>query len=235
MTALFRELLACPGVVEDVVLAGPVGILAFHGGALEEETDRIALEVADAAGASVYVVALPEDLRWHVPSRLVTAEGSVKLAAFLDHVHVAVALHGYGREGRWTSILLGGGNRVLAAHVGLALGGALPGYEIVTDLDEIPLELRGLHPDNPVNRVRGGGVQIELPPRVRGLGPRGTPEARMALVGGLVSAVGQSGRGGNAGALSGDDASDARPPRRDAPGGTGPRGDRRPPDERRDR
>jgi phage replication-related protein YjqB (UPF0714/DUF867 family) len=30
--------------------------------------------------------------------------------------------------------------------------------------------LRGLHPANPVNRVRNGGVQLELPPRVRGYG-----------------------------------------------------------------
>ena len=27
--------------------------------------------------------------------------------------------------------------------------------------------MRGIHPDNPVNRAREGGVQIELPPRVR--------------------------------------------------------------------
>jgi phage replication-related protein YjqB (UPF0714/DUF867 family) len=27
--------------------------------------------------------------------------------------------------------------------------------------------LRGLHPDNPVNRPNQGGVQIELPPTVR--------------------------------------------------------------------
>ena len=34
-------------------------------------------------------------------------------------------------------------------------------------------ELRGLHPSNPVNVPPGGGVQLELPPRVRGLGPVG--------------------------------------------------------------
>jgi phage replication-related protein YjqB (UPF0714/DUF867 family) len=48
----------------------------------------------------------------------------------------------------------------------------LPGYEVITDLDAIPSELRGLHPDNPVNRVREGGTQLELPVRVRGLSPR---------------------------------------------------------------
>ena len=52
------------------------------------------------------------------------------------------------------------------------LGAALPDYEILDDLDAIPRELRGLHPDNPVNVPPLGGVQLELPPRVRGLGPR---------------------------------------------------------------
>ena len=42
--------------------------------------------------------------------------------------------------------------------------------------------LRGVHPDNPVNRVRDGGVQIELPPRVRK-----TPGDCAALVGALAS------------------------------------------------
>ena len=35
----------------------------------------------------------------------------------------------------------------------------------------IPADLRGLHPRNPVNLPRLGGVQVELPPRVRGLTP----------------------------------------------------------------
>ena len=54
-------------------------------------------------------------------------------------------------------------------------------------IDAIPRELRGLHPDNPVNRPRAGGVQLELPPRVRGLGPNGRPEYVDALVGGLAA------------------------------------------------
>ena len=40
-----------------------------------------------------------------------------------------------------------------------------------TDIDSIPRQLRGLHPANPVNLPRDGGVQIELPPRVRGSSP----------------------------------------------------------------
>jgi len=42
----------------------------------------------------------------------------------------------------------------------------------VDDLDAVPSELRGLHPRNPVNRPPHGGVQLELPPYVRGLTPQ---------------------------------------------------------------
>ena len=70
----------------------------------------------------------------------------------------------------------------------------MPGYQVVTDLDAIPRELRGLHPDNPVNRMRGGGAQLELSPRVRGISPRsplpgddGLSPATSALVQGLVA------------------------------------------------
>lgn len=167
----FAELLAHDGVVETLALRSTFGFLAFHGGSLEQVTDRIATEAAERAGASLYAVAQPPDLRWHIPSRLVTPDASDKLAAFLDHVEVAIAIHGYGREGRWTDILLGGSNRQLADRTGRALRTALPDYTIVTELDDVPAELRGMPPDNPVNCVRGGGVQLELPPRVRGLGP----------------------------------------------------------------
>ncbi len=95
-----------------------------------------------------------------------------RLAEFLNHVDFAVSLHGYGRIGRSTQLLAGGRNRMLANH--LARHITLPGYQVVTDLDDIPQELRGLHPDNPVNRVREGGTQLELSVRVRGLTP-GSP------------------------------------------------------------
>jgi phage replication-related protein YjqB (UPF0714/DUF867 family) len=168
---VFADLLAQPGVVETLELRSRFGFLAFHGGSLEQVTDTIATAAADRAGASLYVVVQPPELRWHIPSRLVTPDASPKLRAFLDHVEVAVALHGYGREGRWTDILVGGGNRELGAAVADAIDAALPDYTIVRDLHEVPAELRGLHPENPVNKLRGGGVQLELPPRVRGLGP----------------------------------------------------------------
>ena len=70
----------------------------------------------------------------------------------------------------------------------------LRGYQVVTDLDEIPRELRGQHPDNPVNKVRDGGTQFELTPRVQGISPRsplpgddGLSPVTAALVQGLIA------------------------------------------------
>jgi phage replication-related protein YjqB (UPF0714/DUF867 family) len=168
----FAELLAHDGVEEDLVLGSTFGFLAFHGGNLEVGTDVVAAQAAAAAGASLYAVRQPDGLRWHLPSVEVTPDDSPALAAFLGHVDVAVALHGYGREGMWTTLLAGGTNRPLAAHVAAHLRAALPeGYEVVEDLAAIPVELRGVHPDNPVNRCPQGGVQLELPPRVRSRTP----------------------------------------------------------------
>ena len=52
----FAELLAEPGVTEQVVLGSRFGFMAFHGGSLEVGTDAVAMAAASAAGASVYVV-----------------------------------------------------------------------------------------------------------------------------------------------------------------------------------
>ena len=90
-----------------------------------------------------------------------------QLAKFIDHVDVAVAIHGYGREGYWTTVLLGGANRELARHVGDALRTSIGphDYTVVDTIDDIPSTLRGVHPRNPVNLPPAKGVQLELPPR----------------------------------------------------------------------
>jgi len=163
----FAELLAHDGVEEDLELRSAFGFMAFHGGNLEEGTDLVASAAAAAAGASLYAVRQPPSLRWHLPSIEVTREDSPALGAFLDHVDVAVAVHGFGRAGFWTTLLLGGTNRALAAHLAGHLRGALPDYSVVDELEEIPSDLRGVHRRNPVTLPRQGGVQLELPPRTR--------------------------------------------------------------------
>lgn len=192
----FRDLLASPGVEEVSRLEGRVGFMAYHGGALERATDVIADEASQRAGASFYAVRQPDELQWHIPSHRVSPHDSPTLAAFLDHVDLVITVHGYGREGMWTTLLLGGQNRPLADHVATHLRAALPDYEMITDLTVIPRELRGLHRANPVNLPRHRGVQVELPPRVRGQGPRwadwvgpGLPPPTEALIDGLARAA----------------------------------------------
>ena len=165
------ELLAYENVSEECELRSSFGFMAFHGGELEEMTDIIALRAAERAGASYYGIQLPDNLEWHIPSHKVTADQSPQLASFLSHVNIVVTVHGFGRAGFFTSLLLGGRNRRLASHLGSSLRDHLPAYTIIDDIDGIPDNLRGLHQDNPVNVVEHAGVQLELPPRVRGSSP----------------------------------------------------------------
>jgi phage replication-related protein YjqB (UPF0714/DUF867 family) len=181
-------------VIEESRLRSRFGFLAIHGGGLEEMTDVIAERAAKEADASVYLLRHPDRYPHHLPSALYDLDESPRLAEFLDHVDVTVSLHGYGRIGRATQLLAGGRNRALAAH--LARHIRLTGYHVVTDIDDIPPELRGLHPKNPVNRVRDGGTQLELSARVRGISPRspqpgadGLSPVTTALVRGLADAA----------------------------------------------
>lgn len=185
---MLGELLDHPGVEEQCELRSRFGLLAFHGGSLERGTDAIAVAAADRAEASVYVVRQPPDLRWHVPSIAFDPTESPKLAAFVDHVEVAVAIHGYGRTGMWTTLLLGGRNRPLAARLGTALRTRLGNeFTVVDALSDIPEQLRGQHHRNPVNLPRSQGVQLELPPRVRS--GTGAPTFREAYEAAVIDAL----------------------------------------------
>src|SRR4051812_16376721 len=191
MATVFAELLAHPGVEEVCELRSTFGLMAFHGGNLEVGTDTVAAEAARLSGASLYAVLQPSDLRWHIPSTEVQPSASVQLARFIAHIDVVVAVHGYGREGFWATLLLGGQNRELASHLGNALRKEIEphGYDVTDELEAIPAPLRGVHKANPVNLPRGQGVQLELPPRIRGTTPLSKPEHTEALITGLANAV----------------------------------------------
>lgn len=192
-TATFAELLEMAGVREELAVRGRFGFMAYHGGGLEEQTDVIARAAAERAGASYYGVVHPADWGLHLPSTRIDPAASTRLRTFLDHVDVVVTVHGFGRRHLLTSLLLGGSNRELAGELAQALRPRLPAYDVVDDLDDIPKELRGIHPCNPVNLPRAGGVQIELPPRVRGSSPlwwdweHGLVPHTEALIDGLAS------------------------------------------------
>jgi phage replication-related protein YjqB (UPF0714/DUF867 family) len=174
----FADLLAHPGVEEDLVLRGGVGFMAPHGGNLEEQTDVVAAAAAEAAGASLYSVRQPSDLRWHIPSTALTPDVSPSLRAFLDHVDSAIAVHGYGRPSLRGVILVGGRDRALAAALAANLRFEVPEHPVLDDLDAIPRELRGQHRRNVVNLVGpAGGVQLELPPSARSPVPDGLVRA----------------------------------------------------------
>ncbi|HEY3000541.1 MAG TPA: poly-gamma-glutamate hydrolase family protein [Acidimicrobiales bacterium] len=187
---MLADLLAHPGVEEVCELRGRFGFMAFHGGSLERGTDAIAEAAAERAAASFYAVRQPEDLTWHIPSVAFDPAASPALAGFVAHVDVVVAVHGYGREGMWTTLLVGGRNRPLAAalRAGLEVGLGR-GFTVVDELDRIPERLRGQHPRNPVNLPQRAGAQLELPPRVRpGTGaPTYRPEYEAAVIDALVA------------------------------------------------
>lgn len=187
-TASWSALLDRDDVVERCALASPFGFMAFHAG-LEAGTMELAEAAAGRAGASCYSVIQPRDLRWHVPSSTIDPARSEHLRRFLAHVDAVVALHGYGRRDRPRDVLIGGTNRHLAAVFARELRDRHSGLVAVDDLDAIPDELRGLHPDNPVNRPPGGGIQVELPVRARLGGP-------VAAV--VVAALAATARGGAA-------------------------------------
>jgi phage replication-related protein YjqB (UPF0714/DUF867 family) len=170
---MLRGLLDSDGVQEHLELGSRVGFLALHGG-LEKGTYEVARAASARSGASLYAVVQPTELRWHVPSAEYDPADSDALARFVDHVDVAVSVHGYGglrtSDDRWTTVLVGGSQREVARRLAQRLRTALPDYTFLDDLAVIPETLRGVHADNPVNRVRNGGVQLELPPRIRGYG-----------------------------------------------------------------
>lgn len=165
---ILREFLARPEVTEVCRLRGRFGLMAYHGGNLERTTDAVAAEVAQRTGSSFYAVIQDSPHRHHLSSTHFDPAHSPALAGFLEHVETVITVHGYGRQRLRRHLLLGGRNRALARHVARHLRDGLPPrYRVLDDLAEIPRELRGQHPRNPVNRPLRGGVQIELPPGIR--------------------------------------------------------------------
>jgi phage replication-related protein YjqB (UPF0714/DUF867 family) len=165
---MLAELIATPGVAEIVARRGRTGVLALHGG-LEEQTADIADEIAREADASLYAVVQPDDFRWHVPSIAFDPAASPALRDFLEHVCLAVSLHGFGRRGLEGTVLLGGRNRRVAGLLAGSLR-AKTDLRVIDDVAAIPDGLRGTHPRNPVNLPEHGGVQIELSPGAREAG-----------------------------------------------------------------
>src|ERR1700722_8801972 len=93
------ELLSLPGVTEECFLRSAVGFMALHGGSQDRGTEQIARRAAEKAGASYYAIVQPSGQRVHLTSRLHRPDHSAHLRAFLEHVDVAISVHGFGRDG----------------------------------------------------------------------------------------------------------------------------------------
>ena len=161
------SLLETSDAYEELEIRSEIGLMAYHGGTLEKATDAIARETAELCGASYYGLIQTNDDPLHFPSTKLFEYASENLNIFFQHVRVVITIHGYGREHLFHSVLLGGRNRALASHLASFLKMALPDYSFENDLEQIPKELRGLHPKNPVNIPALTGVQVEVPPTLR--------------------------------------------------------------------
>jgi phage replication-related protein YjqB (UPF0714/DUF867 family) len=188
------ELLKLPGVSEECVLRSAVGFMALHGGSQDRGTDQIASRAAEQAGASYYAIIQPAGLRVHLTSRLHNPDHSALLRAFLQHVDIAISVHGFGRDsfalwidperglviepygpairgnqsGSLRGVIVGGRNTELLKVARQFLHDRFAGYHVADERVRL-----GFHPDNPVNLPSGRGIQVELPPGLRGIGDYG--------------------------------------------------------------
>jgi phage replication-related protein YjqB (UPF0714/DUF867 family) len=188
------ELLALPGVEEECVLRSAVGFMALHGGSQDRGTHEIASRAAEQAGASYYAIVQPSTLRVHLTSRRHDPEHSEWLPAFLRHVEIAISVHGFGRDsfdlrvdpaeglvvepygpsrrGRQTGplrgIIVGGRNTDLLERARGLLHERFEGYHVADERIRL-----GFDVNNPVNLPSARGVQVELPPGLRGIGEFG--------------------------------------------------------------
>ena len=96
----FAELLAQPGVFEEIELRSRFGFLAFHGGPVERVTTMIARMAAERSGSSFYAIDQPEDRPLHIPSIRVDPAESPTLTRFYEHVDGCAPSTGTGETKR---------------------------------------------------------------------------------------------------------------------------------------
>ncbi|MFG2602837.1 poly-gamma-glutamate hydrolase family protein [Streptomyces sp. NPDC048514] len=162
-------------LVATLVPGNGIGLLALHG-SNEGGTAELADLVARRCRATSLVFTQPGARRpVHIPSPLMAADHCALLRRFLDRVSLTVSLHGHMRPQAPHSLFLGGRNRAAALVLAEELHALAPRFRVVTDLAQVPAGLRGLHPRNPVNLTRLGGVQVELPLPARTTGTADTP------------------------------------------------------------
>ena len=202
------ELLSLSGVKEVCALRSTVGFIALHGGSQDRGTHEIASCAAERSGASYYAIIQPSRVRVHLTSRRHDPDHSDRLGAFLRHVEIAISVHGFGRDGfslvvdpvrgvviepygpalrgkqsgPLRGIIVGGRNADLVDETRRLFADRLTGYHVADERVRL-----GFDPNNPVNLPSSHGVQIELPPGLRGIGDFG--EQLVPRQDGIVSEV----------------------------------------------
>jgi phage replication-related protein YjqB (UPF0714/DUF867 family) len=186
--------------------------MALHGGSQDRGTDQIARRAAERSGASYYAILQPSGLRVHLTSRLHNPDHSERLQEYLEHVEIAISVHGFGRDGfsLWVDpgrglilepygpalrgrqtgplrgIIVGGRNPELLDAARRLLDGRFAGYHLADERVRL-----GFHSENPVNLPSAHGVQIELSPGLRGIGDFGEQLAPSGdgIVGEVIAAL----------------------------------------------
>ena len=162
---------------EHLHLGTSLGLVAIHGGGIEPGTEEIARFVADHSGASLYVFAgrrATGNLPLHRPSHLMELQDRPLVKKFLNHVNVAISIHGHGRNERCAYV--GGLHQAMVQQFVEVAQAALSHYEWIFDPESIPPEIRGQNPNNIVNLPPAQGMQLELPRDLRRTKP--TPDGR---------------------------------------------------------
>jgi phage replication-related protein YjqB (UPF0714/DUF867 family) len=162
----FQIALADPGMQEYSELHSNIGVMAFHGGAIEKGTEQIARCIADKTNSSFYIASgrkTSNNLSLHVTSTSILSTDSQKLSDFLFSVKTAISIHGHNRDDK---IYVGGLNKELRLKVALQLAKAFPG-RVVSDVSKMPNDLSATSEKNIVNAPIYKGVQIELPKSLR--------------------------------------------------------------------
>jgi len=153
---------------EFLHLGGPLGLLAVHGGGIEPGTEEIARFVAHHSGASLYIYAgrrSTGNLSLHRPSHGMGHENRPLALRFLNHVRMAISIHGHGRNQR--CVYVGGLHQSMVQGFVEIARPVLPRYQWISDPEFIPPGIRGRNPNNIVNLPSAQGMQLELPRELR--------------------------------------------------------------------